>query len=565
MAKCSSKVIVSAKFAVAMLPGKIRRYIFNIVGSCLILLGLLHGLFSEAIFNQVMEQEMILRPNSKIFDLWRTPPLKLTLNFYIFNWTNPEDFQNLDIKPKFEELGPYRFTEVPNKVDIKWHTDNASMTYKKQSKYYFDAEGSKGRLDDEIVTVNSLAVSLSSKAKRWSSLRRRVIDIALKVYHDDITIKKSVDELLFGGYEDVLLNVANYLPSSLIDVKVPFDKFGYCYPRNLSADVTGTYNIYTGADDIRKFGQIHTWNYRETTREYAPECGKVYGSPGEFQSLYLQPEKPVNFFLSDVCRTVAMDYVQPEVVEGVKGFRYEGGKRMVDNGTLYPENVCHCNGQCVPSGLMNISSCWYGSPIFLSYPHFHEADPYYLAEVDGLKPEKEKHELYLVLEPRTGLMLEMTARLQSNILVEPISDFSMFRNKRRVFFPLFWFEAKTRISSELAKDFQLLPRLILLSQVFGGICALVGVALLAWYPIKRHLQNRLIQQIKINNLDNGTPHRVVGKTISLQPEVSPLLVAAVQDTSKILERADTTLSELSTGASTSSTDRSSMQSATSST
>lgn len=105
---------------------------------------------------------MILRPGSKIFELWKTPPLKLTLDFYLFNWTNPQDFQKLDIKPKFEELGPYRFIEVPHKVDIKWHTQNASLTYKKQSKYYFDAANSKGQLEDKIVTVNSLAVVSNS-------------------------------------------------------------------------------------------------------------------------------------------------------------------------------------------------------------------------------------------------------------------------------------------------------------------------------------------------------------------------------------------------------------------
>lgn len=101
---------------------------------------------------------MILSPGSKTFELWKKPPLNIKLDFYLFNWTNPEDFDKPHIKPKFEELGPYRFMEVPHKVDIKWHPHNASMSYKKQSKYYFDAEGSKGSLDDEIVTVNSLAV-----------------------------------------------------------------------------------------------------------------------------------------------------------------------------------------------------------------------------------------------------------------------------------------------------------------------------------------------------------------------------------------------------------------------
>nr|XP_014087330.1 protein peste [Bactrocera oleae]XP_036214771.1 protein peste [Bactrocera oleae]XP_036214772.1 protein peste [Bactrocera oleae] len=547
-----------------MMPSKNRRFIFNLVGLCLVILGIGNVLFGENMLNKFLEEEMILRPGSKIFELWKTPPLKLTLDFYLFNWTNPQDFQNLDIKPKFEELGPYRFIEVPHKVDIKWHTQNASLTYKKQSKYYFDAANSKGQLEDKIVTLNSLAVSLAAKAKRWSSLRRRVIDIALNVYNGDISLTKSVNELLFEGYDDVLLNMANYLPTSLIDVKVPFDKFGYCYPRNYSADVTGTFNIHTGADDIRKFGQLHTWNYRDTTHAYAPECAKVYGSPGEFQTLYLQPHKPVNFFLSDVCRTVTMDYAQTAEVEGVKGFRYEGGKRMVDNGTLYPENACHCNGECVPSGLMNITSCWFGSPMFLSYPHFYDADPYYLSEVDGLKPNKEKHELYLVLEPKTGLMLEMSARLQSNILVEPVSDFRLFRNKRRIFFPLFWFEARTRISPQLSEEFKLLPRVLLSLQVFGVISIVIGVIMLVWYPIKLHLQNRLIQQIKINNLDTQT-HHIVGKAISMQPENAPLLVTSVQANGKILERADTQLSEFSIEASASSTDRSSMQSTTSST
>lgn len=39
-----------------------------------------------------------------------------------------------------------------------------------------------------------------------------------------------------------------------------------------------------------------------------------------------------------------------------------------------------------------------GSPTFLSLPHFFGADPYYLSLVDGLKPEKEKHDFFFTLE-----------------------------------------------------------------------------------------------------------------------------------------------------------------------
>lgn len=68
-------------------------------------------------------------------------------------------------------------------------------------------------------------------------------------------------------------------------------------------------------------------------------------------------------------------------------------------GTLNRENECFCNGHCVPSGVLNVSTCRQNSPTFLSLPHFYDADPYFVNAVEGLKPEKEKHEFYITLEP----------------------------------------------------------------------------------------------------------------------------------------------------------------------
>lgn len=69
------------------------------------------------------------------------------------------------------------------------------------------------------------------------------------------------------------------------------------------------------------------------------------------------------------------------------------------SGSLYPENACSCNGECVPSGVLNISACRYGSPGFVSFPHFYTADPYYVDQFDGLTPNKKQHELSITLEP----------------------------------------------------------------------------------------------------------------------------------------------------------------------
>lgn len=67
-------------------------------------------------------------------------------------------------------------------------------------------------------------------------------------------------------------------------------------------------------------------------------------------------------------------------------------------GTYRPENNCPCNGECIPTGLLNMSACAMGSPTFLSLPHFYGADPYYLTLIDGLRPSKEKHDFSFTLE-----------------------------------------------------------------------------------------------------------------------------------------------------------------------
>ena len=48
---------------------------------------------------------------------------------------------------------------------------------------------------------------------------------------------------------------------------------------------------------------------------------------------------------------------------------------------------------------MNVSSCRYGTPAFVSQPHFYGADPYYTDNVEGLNPVKEKHEMFMTMEP----------------------------------------------------------------------------------------------------------------------------------------------------------------------
>lgn len=101
---------------------------------------------------------MALAPDTRVYENWKTPPMELHLDIYLYNWTNPEEFGNLSSKPILQQLGPYRFIDKPDKVNISWHPANSSVTYRRRSFYYFDAAGSAGSLDDEITTLNAVAL-----------------------------------------------------------------------------------------------------------------------------------------------------------------------------------------------------------------------------------------------------------------------------------------------------------------------------------------------------------------------------------------------------------------------
>lgn len=56
-----------------------------------------------------------------------------------------------------------------------------------------------------------------------------------------------------------------------------------------------------------------------------------------------------------------------------------------------------------PSGVLNITAVAPGHvPLFISKPHFLDADADYLANVSGLHPNRAEHESHVGVEPITG-------------------------------------------------------------------------------------------------------------------------------------------------------------------
>ncbi|KAH8327926.1 hypothetical protein KR067_001789 [Drosophila pandora] len=457
------------------------RLVIVLLGICCITSGVY--LFRNWIemFTRMRGKEMALSPTSRSFDGWKVSPLPLNFDVYLFNWTNPEDFYvGSGKKPRFEQLGPYRFRESPDKVDIDWHNHNYSVSFHKKSWFYFDAEASNGSLSDMVNTVNSVAHSAALRsAGTWGA---HIVNIFSNMYDQKVSVTKTAEELLFKGYEHPFVTIGKiFRPED-----VPYHRIGFQYPRNGSAAFDGDINMFTGADDIAKMGQIHTWNNLTHTNAFEGSCGNVHGSMGEFFPPNLGTNDTVYMYMPKMCRAIPLDYTETVTVHGVTAYKYSGTEHAVDNGTLYPETSCYCvNGKCSPIGVINIGPCAFNSSVYMSFPHFYKGDPSYLDAIEGLLPEREKHEFFMTLEPNAGVPMDVGGGFQANYFMEPVEGNNIFGNVPTVMMPMMWCEERVRVSEEIAADISLVPLIVLLGQIVTGILLAGGLICTCWYPTRQ--------------------------------------------------------------------------------
>lgn len=288
--------------------------------------------------------------------------------------------------------------------------------------------------------------------------------------------------------------------------------------RNNSGDLAGELNIHTGVADITQFGMVKRWNRQARIDHYPDECGEVGGSGGEFYPPQQTKEEPVVIFNPEICRGIRLDFSEEVEVHGIKGYKYSGSDRTFDNGTKYAEQKCFNLGDVAPAGVTNISSCRFGTPAFMSFPHFYQADQYFVNNIDGIRPTKDKHEFYLVLEPTTGIPLEVSARVQLNMLVRPVPNVGLFKDAPTLFLPMLWFEQRFTMPSEMAEELSIAVTIPSIGYIIAILLIFVGFTLVLWVPIDRCLRKDAAnaKNEKDANID-------AEKRVQKLPEGSPLI------------------------------------------
>jgi len=369
-------------------------------------------------YQSILNYELSLQPNTLQHHMWLESPVPIFLRVHLFNVTNSEAVIRNKAKPILVEMGPYVFQEVHTRVHIK-ELDNQTMQFQQRRTWHFLPHLSNGTLEDNVTALNVPLMGAVYVLRFLPTFYKVGFNRIVRTYGSQMFVTKTARELLFDGYEDPLLDLASKLPPGILP---PFDKFAWFYQRNNSDYYDGIFNVFTGADDIEKMGNLDMWNLTKQTDYYESYCGMVNGSFGEA----FAPRRnrtSVTMYLTDICRSLTLDYEKDVEDYGLSTYRYTGTERVFANATDNADNWCFCSGGvCNPSGIVNASTCRYGAPAFVSFPHFYLADPFYGEQVEGLNPQKDLHEFHIDLEPSLGVPSKVRARLQVNILVEPDAD-----------------------------------------------------------------------------------------------------------------------------------------------
>jgi len=475
--------------------------------------GTITAIFYDDLYHYIMKQQMAISNGSYSYDLWVETPIDMYMKVYYFDCVNAEDVMATDAKPLLKQVGPYTFREHHKKTDIVFSPDGNLVDFKSLKTWYFEPDMSNGTLDDEIWTLNMIAIS-AAEATRWPGhwaaddypFMQFMMDQSIIQGNETMFMRVRIGNLTFEGIDSPLLHMGDLGGDigAAINASIPYDRFGWFYSRNESTEYDGVYQMHTGKDDIYKVGQISEWQgYSNLSHLYPEPCDGLYGSAGEFFPQD-RDKTSISYFTPDLCRPIFFNFKEKTEVSGIHGYKYWLDSMFIGNSTTNATNTCY-NSQPdlvirypyqyenftllnetvnmpLIDGLLNVSACKFDSAAYVSFPHYYLADPILLEQFDersDLNPNEDEHSSYLSIMPKQGIPLEVAIRMQINILYRPLKYVTMLQNVTPTFYPAVWFEVTTELPADMAGQLRMLEWVPRLGNIFGfsfiGIGSVLGL------------------------------------------------------------------------------------------
>jgi hypothetical protein len=180
---------------------------------------------------------------------------------------------------------------------------------------------------------------------------------------------------------------------------------------------------YVAADPYDKATEFPACPFYDPSWDDETAKNKGYGIPwandyanriaGNDAQMFGRPVKSdkIQAYISDIYRSAFLYHESNENWYNVPVKRFTLQDKDLMNAVDNPANAQYY--AFGPSGMLNTTAAA-GVPVFVSYPHFYRGDPSLIQAVKGMSPNKDAHEIFLDIEPQTGLLARGRKRLQVN-------------------------------------------------------------------------------------------------------------------------------------------------------
>ncbi|KAM7367292.1 hypothetical protein PAMP_015205 [Pampus punctatissimus] len=433
-----------------------------VIGAVVAFLGGILIPVGNRIIKGTVEKEAVIEPGTTAYDNWVSAGANVYRQFWFFDVTNANEVLQNGAIPVVVEKGPYTYrTRYLPKENITLNP-NETASFLLPLGAIFEPSMSVGPEEDNVTSLN-LAV-----AGAYSILPEEILEIMIMLSKSSLFQHRTVKELLWG-YTDPMLK----------------GTVGLFEPYNGTYD--GYYTVYTGKNDISKVGIIDSWKGHRSLDFWDDKyCNMINGTDASSFQPFVDKKESLYFFSSDICRSVSAGFKESKDLKGIEVYRYTLLPSTLAAPKDNPDNACFCKNlkttkNCTVAGVLDISSCQGGKPIYISLPHFLYGSPYLRENVLGLNPNEDHHYTFLDVEPTSGFTLRFAKRIQVNMMYGPSKHITVLKKvKDYTIFPIVWLNETAALDDETADMFkkELISRIEMLDMTQKALLG-TGVSIFA--------------------------------------------------------------------------------------
>jgi hypothetical protein len=300
---------------------------------------------------------------------------------------------------------------------------------------------------------------------------KNICEYSIKDWNSGLLTTRTVEEWLFTAVDN-LVNEQD-------PAKAKVGLFDNCFSETEAeaADIKSV-TINTGKNEIDKVCETIKYDCKEIVTVWEEE-EIVRGKVGTQFAPGVSKKNPLYIFIIDLLRSVELIYTDTTTIYDIELYRFEISEETFKVNPKYYQSI---------EGLANMTLDQ-GIPLFLSKPHFLDANNYLKDCVIGLNPNKVEHDTYLDIEPLMGATMNAVERIQINFMVNQTDKW--YINCWEGMMPILWFEFSGQITENLANKFK---KLVYSAQnlrelLFNG-CISIGATLIIPAVILTTTQNR---------------------------------------------------------------------------